>query len=208
VIYIYDEDITQLFSNPKDVTVLIDVDDTLIDLLPAWVDWLNEHHGLNVDYESITEWDMMKFFPTLTKEQVFAPLGDMLFWSGVKPKNGAERYLKMIIKQGFDCYLCSATHFNTVALKQNLVLRKYFPFISWDRVIITSHKDMIKGDILIDDGLHNFENVEAVKVVFDAPHNKYDRYVDNPFYDAYRVYNWKDVYNLLLKLAGLEPDDN
>lgn len=191
----------QIATSPSDIKVAIDIDDTLIDLLPAWVDWLNNHYGTNVDYKSITEWDMTKFFPTIPPNEVFAPLMDMLFWTTVKPKNGAVKYLKMLIKEGFDLYLCSATHYDTIGLKHNIVMRKFFPFFPWNNVIIAAHKHMIKCDVLVDDGLHNFNGVEAINVVFDAPHNQE---YENPYYDTYRVHNWKELYILLHNLVGIE----
>lgn len=41
------------------------------------------------------------------------------------------------------------------------LLFRWFPFITWDQVIITSRKQFIKGDVLIDDGIHNLESVIA-----------------------------------------------
>ena len=58
----------------KDYVVLVDMDDTIVDLLSRWVSFLNETHGLSVNPEEITDWNISLFFPTLTKEQVFAPL--------------------------------------------------------------------------------------------------------------------------------------
>lgn len=199
-------EIKQIATAPNNLTVLIDIDDVLIDLLPAWVAWLNERYNKNVDYTKINQWDMMAFYPLLSRREVFAPLGDMLFWSTVKPKKDAEKYLKMTIKQGFHCYLCSATHYETIEPKYKLVINKYFPFISWDDIIITSHKEMVNGDILIDDGLHNLINFEGVQVIFDAPHNQID--YKSQHYDTYRVSSWKEIYELLNRLVGIEPDDN
>lgn len=190
--------------SPKDIKVLIDIDDTLIDLLPAWVDWLNNKYGTSVKVDDIDDWAIANFFPEIPKKEVFAPLGDMLFWSTVKPKNGAEIYLEKLIKEGFDLHLCSATHYETIKPKYCLVIKKYFPYFPWDRVIITSHKDMIKGDVLIDDGAHNLETFEGVQVVFDAPHNQG---YENSHYDTYRVKSWKEIYSLLNGLVGFEADD-
>ncbi len=58
----------------SDITILIDIDDTLIELLPAWCKWLNNLYSLNVKPGEVTDWNIAKFFPTLTKEQIFEPL--------------------------------------------------------------------------------------------------------------------------------------
>lgn len=62
---------------PKDyshITLLVDMDDTIENLLPAWAEWLNKKHGTSVNADDITGWDIQKFFPTLTKDEVYAPL--------------------------------------------------------------------------------------------------------------------------------------
>lgn len=77
--------------------LLIDVDDTIEDLLSAWLKSLNDKYGTNVCNDEITDWDVAKFFPTLTREQVFEPLHCDEFWETVKPKPDAVEYVKKII---------------------------------------------------------------------------------------------------------------
>ena len=52
-------------------TILVDMDDTMEELLPAWVVYLNNKYHTNVNPNGITDWDIENFFPELTKEQVF-----------------------------------------------------------------------------------------------------------------------------------------
>ena len=59
------------FSN---ITVLIDIDDTIENLCEEWCNYLNRKYGTMVTYKDVTKWDMRKSFPNLTKEQVFEPL--------------------------------------------------------------------------------------------------------------------------------------
>ena len=37
----------------RNFKVLVDLDDTLTNLLQAWVDYLNRKHGLKVDYKNV-----------------------------------------------------------------------------------------------------------------------------------------------------------
>ncbi len=50
-------------------TLLIDADDTLWSLIDPWTVALNEKYNLNVKSEDITDWDICRFYPTLTKEE-------------------------------------------------------------------------------------------------------------------------------------------
>lgn len=58
----------------KKLTILIDMDDTLEDLLGAWVSYLNTQYGTNVHKEDIRQWDISVAFPSLSKTQVYEPI--------------------------------------------------------------------------------------------------------------------------------------
>lgn len=175
-------------------TILIDIDDTIENLCETWVDWLNKQYGTSVKYNEITKWDISKFFSNLTKEQVFEPLYNPKLWDYVQPKPGAVEYVKKLIDEGYNVYLCTSTDYRNVRPKYEGVIQKYFPYIKWSQVIIASHKQMIKADFLIDDGIHNLENGDYIKILMTAPHNK--------DYDAegngmYRADNWENVYKII-----------
>lgn len=78
------------------------------------------------------------------------------------------------------------------------LLFRRFPFISWDQVIITSRKQLIKGDVLIDDGIHNLEGGDYIKILMTAPHNRdYDAEANGMI----RVYNWKQIEEVINQLS-------
>lgn len=182
----------------SDITVLVDVDEVLIDLLFAWCKSLNNTHGLYVKPEEITDWDITKFFPTLTKEQVFEPLHTDHFWKTVEPKDEAVKYVKQLIDDGFNVYLCTTTDYRNVKPKYEYIILKHFPFISWRQVIVASRKQMIKADFLIDDGVHNHEGGDYIKILVSAPHNRgYDAKANG----MVRSENWKFTYDTVISLA-------
>lgn len=182
----------------SDITVLIDIDDTMTDLVTAWCEWLNILYDLNVSPEEITEWKIAKFYPTLTEEQVFEPLHIDRFWETVKPKDESVKYVKQLIDDGFNVYLCTTTDYRNIKPKYEHVLMKYFPFISWQQVIVTSRKQMIKADFLIDDAVHNHEGGDYIKILVSAPHNReYDAEANGMI----RSENWEFTYNTVIDLS-------
>ena len=70
--------------------------------------------------------------------------------------------------------------------------------MTWNDVIITAHKQLIKGDVLIDDGIHNLEGGDYFKILMTAPHN---RYYDADKNGMYRVSSWSDAYSVIQALA-------
>lgn len=88
----------------KHLTILVDMDDTIESLASAWVDYLNARHGTTTKLTDITGWDISKAFPTLTNEQVYAPLFEDDFWDCVKPIDGASETLQKLIADGHEVY--------------------------------------------------------------------------------------------------------
>ena len=177
-------------------TILIDVDDTIENLCDAWCKRLNKIHGTNVNWWDIEQWDLSVYFPKLTRLQLFAPLLEDDFWKTVKPKDKAAYYMQKLINDGYEIFLCTSTHYTNVKAKFEYVIKPYFPFIEWERVIVCDKKQMIKADYLVDDGIHNLVDGDYKKILFTAPHNKN---CDVEKYGFHRADNWEQVYDIITK---------
>lgn len=100
---------------------------------------------------------------------------------------------------GHEVYIVTATPYISVPEKMDDLLFRWFPFITWEQVIITSRKQLIKGDVLIDDGIHNLEGGDYVKILMTAPHNRdYDAEANGMI----RVNNWKEIEEVIADLSG------
>ena len=174
-------------------TILVDMDDTVTWLLPIWVSILNEKHNLCVDWRDIKKWDMSIPFPTLTKDQIYAPLMTEEIWDKVIPRGDSEFQLKLLYEEGYDIYICTTTDYRNVRPKYEKVIKKYFPFIDWGHMIITSNKQMIMGDFIIDDAPHNLiGGCQSHKILIDMPHNQ-----DCDEKGIVRFSNWESIRNYI-----------
>ena len=73
-------------------------------------------------------------------------------------------------------------------------LTQHFPFIHRDDVIITTKKQKIIGDPLIDDSVFNLIGGNYLKILFDHPNNhEYSEESD----DIFRVYTLKEAYEVI-----------
>lgn len=181
----------------KKLTILFDADDTVEDLLGPWLEILNSTYDTNVKPEDVTDWNVASFFPRLTKGQVFAPPYDSNFWSLIEPIDGSVRNLQKLITDGHDLYMVTASNYQTCAAKVERLL-EIFPFLDWNHIILASNKQMVKGDILVDDDPHNLVGGEYMKFLFDRPHN---RSFNENEHSIKRVYTWDEIYEKILKLA-------
>lgn len=182
----------------KSLIVLVDMDDTIEGLLQAWVDYLNEHHSTTVKRDNVTEWDVSAFFPSVPKKQVYEPLCDDDFWKTVKPFDNAAEYLQRLCDDGHKVLIVTTSDYRTIRSKMENVLFKYFPMFTWNDVIITAHKQLVCGDVFVDDGVHNLVGGSYKKLLMDAPHN---RRFDAEANGMTRVMDWSEAYIKICELA-------
>lgn len=173
--------------------IIVDMDDTATWLLPTWVSLLNKEHNLCVDWRDIKEWDMTKAFPTLSKNQIYAPLRTEAIWDLVIPRGESVSQLEYLHNHGYDIYICTTTDYRNIKPKYEKVIKKYFPFIDWGHMIIASNKQMIMGDFIIDDAPHNLiGGCQPHKILMDMPHNQ-----DCNEKGIVRFSSWKTIRNYI-----------
>lgn len=183
----------------RKLTVLVDMDDCIEHLSLAWSEYLNHKYNLNVPYEAINQWDVSKAYPTLTRGQVYGPLLEDDFWDWVKPIDGAADALLKLKNDGHDVLIVTASTYHTIKAKMEKVLFRYFPFLIWDDVIVTSRKQLIAGDVLVDDGVHNLYGGSYKKILMSAMHNMN---LDASSIGAVRVNTWSEAYDEICKIAN------
>ena len=174
--------------------ILVDMDDTIEQLLQAWVDGVNKEYGYRTAYDDVREWNVTAAFPGLTWEQVYAIPVRPGFWSTVQPIPGAAESLRRLMDAGHEVLIVTATPFESVPEKISGFLMEHFPFLRRDQIMITSRKQLIRGDVLIDDGVHNLEGGDYIKLLYTAPHNRaYDAEVNGMI----RVNTWDEVERVI-----------
>ncbi|MBO6014090.1 MAG: hypothetical protein J6P48_01345 [Oscillospiraceae bacterium] len=180
------------------MTILVDMDDVLEQLVEGMLRYVNARYGTTVSPEDITEWNLAKAFPALTREMVYSPEYDEDFWKTVEPMPGADRILRKLLDEGHEIYVVTATEYETLKQKMEDLLFRWFPYLDWSHVIIAANKQMIRGDVLIDDGPHNLTGKGIRKILFDRPHN---RSFDEKSVGAVRVKDWDEIYREICRIA-------
>ncbi len=183
------------------MTILVDLDDTIEQLLKALVARANERFGRNAAVDDVTDWSIVCAFPGIAKQQILDFMREPDFWDTVEPVPGAAEGLKRFMDEGHEVYIVTATEYEHVAEKMKGVLFRWFPFISWNQVIITSRKQMIRGDVLIDDGVHNLEGGTYKKILVTAPYNRdYDAEANGMI----RVNSWDEIVRAVDQMTEVQ----
>lgn len=184
--------------------ILFDADDVAENLLESWLDALNDRYGTSVKAEDVTDWDIMLAFPTLSKQQVYDILQEDLVWKNLMPVPDAQEYLQQLHDEGHELYMVTATDYRTSHVKIERIL-ELFPFLDTEHIIIAHHKQMITGDVLIDDNPRNLVGGHYFRILFDRPHN---RKFDEKKYGICRAVDWKQVHRLIYENLVFSSDGN
>lgn len=183
-------------KNSSCLTILVDADDTIHNLTDAWIWYLNDRYGTSVRRSDVTDWDFSKAFPDIRWDDVYEALFDVELWKRVKPLPGAVKYLKKLIDDGNEVYIVTASHPRTVDMKTQEAIFKNFPYLDYKHLIITSNKQMVAGDIIIDDAPHNLGG-GRLGMMMTAPHNIEVSDDALAELNAVRVDGWKEIYELI-----------
>lgn len=175
-------------------TILVDMDDTIENLVDAWINYLNNQYNYSINPEEVVEWNISCYYPTVSEDRLYEPLTNREFWKTVTPKQDAIEYLNKLKKDGYEIKIVTASHFGTIQYKMEEVLFRYFPFIPWKDVVIISDKTLLKGTCLVDDGLHNLIGGDYDRILYDTPHN---RNIDDKLFHLTRLSNWKEIYEYI-----------
>lgn len=162
----------------KQLTILLDLDDVLNNQNEIWVDVLDQRYGRKVSVEDITDWDMRLAFPGLNDGELYGPVHSGELISSMTATMDAVLYTKMWHDNGHKLYVVTSTSAENAEAKIQWLFRHYTWF-DRDRFIMCRHKNMVFGDILIDDAIHNLKamkwdgaNPNCMCVCMDKPWNR------------------------------------
>lgn len=182
----------------KKLRILCDADDTIENLTSHWLDELNRKHNKNVKKEDLKIWDLTTAYPDLTPEMVLEPLYCNEFWSRITPIEDSAYYLEKLLEDGHELFIVTASIYETFDAKVAKLL-ELFPFLKSEQIILAQYKQIISGDVLIDDAVHNLLGGSYRKLLFNQPNNSY---FNEKEYDITRVFSWKDAYEKISMMTA------
>lgn len=135
--------------------VVCDLDNIIINLMDPWLSWYNETWKDNKTLEDLKvysahEWELKEG----CGDRIFEFFEDMERYRNLPPLPGAVEGLKEIHNAGHEIIISTAVAGESASAKF-FWCRKYLPFVPMNHIMVGGRKDVIKGDILIDDAPKN-----------------------------------------------------
>ncbi len=115
------------------------------------------------------------------------------FFRTMPVMTGSQQVLKRLNDKYEIIVTSMATEFPVSLTDKQLWLCDHFPFISWRQVVFCGRKELIKGDLMIDDHFKNLDFFEGETLLFSQPHN-----INITETKHKRVDSWSDIEKVLL----------
>jgi 5'-nucleotidase len=172
----------------------IDVDDTLNQLSVPWSKWITKHHDPEFSLEKWTDWKLTNVAKGGEDLYKFLSLPGVFFH--VPVHKGAPEVTRLLAEQ-HEVYIITAFHHWDHGLKDKCQwLSANFPHIPSDHIIFCNKKNLVDVDVLIDDGVHNFDGYNGFPIMMERHWN---RHCDVPT----RAKTWWDVEKIFRNLNWL-----
>lgn len=177
----------------KKLIIAVDVDDTVANLIDAWLEIYNDEHGDNLREHEITDWDISKF--AKHGKNIYDYLKNPSLYDNVFPIKDSLNGINSIRKMGHRVIYVTASTIEQSGRKYQWLRDFGFVDSEYD-YIEAKDKSLICADILIDDGMHNIQSFRKVGILMNKSWNK--KYDYKP-----RCNNWKEVVEYIKKEENL-----
>jgi glycosyltransferase involved in cell wall biosynthesis/5'(3')-deoxyribonucleotidase len=200
-------------NNLSGLTVLVDMDNTLVDWDAEFIDRFNKHPTLAKKLMSSTEpvkdvqrivrnrkfFEIENNFPPNMKKEILEVIAEQGFFSSLKPFPGAISAMQDMVKAGINVRLVTSPHPTCpgpCAMEKYNFVAKNLGHGWIERVIIARDKTPIQGDFIIDDkpkikGVNKKPSWKHIH--FDQPYNRFLQENVAPKRLA-EWSNWRDLF--------------
>ena len=157
-----------MFRKHKPLKVALDCDDVLVPCIELAMQIQNKKLKFDppMTIDEITAWS-----PTGTRSDcILECFNNPSFFKKQKPYDGAQDFVRKLCEKA-EVYIMTAVPVCAMGVRAEMI-KKYFPEISDDHIILTKSKDLVNIDVLLDDAPHNILNSSAsFPVVMKRPWN-------------------------------------
>lgn len=157
--------------------IVVDQDQVLAKWVERILEWYNEDKGTSFTRDDITKWDMSSNLGPHSGDFLRSCMRYPELYRDLEPVEGALYGMKRLKELGHDVVIATAVpRCAGIAYHGKLEwIRRNMPWFDLKNFIAIQRKDLLVGDILLDDGPHNIEawnKTGRASVIFDAPWNR------------------------------------
>ena len=153
----------------KPLVVMVDCDDVLMPCIELAMQIQNKKYKFDppMVLDEITKWSPAGVRSDCILECFQKPA----FFRKQRPYPGAQEFIRKLCERT-EVYVCTAVPICAMSIRAEMI-KKFFPEIPEDHIIIGKDKSVIKADVHLDDGPHNIlDSTAEYPVVMRRPWNQ------------------------------------
>lgn len=191
----------------KKLRILLDLDAILVDLLSEWLAWYNQQWKDNLTIEDITSWHIHDHVKC--GNRIYEFFRGSKNYEKAKVIPGAAKAVRALHEDGHEIFIVSASSGST-AKSKHVHVGRVAEYLPSERIILAHRKDVVKGDVFIDDSPDNLRAYRAAwpaaKVMTIAyPYNRPLKDQVDVFAESYAQPEqaWEQIYTAIQKHAAV-----
>lgn len=177
--------------------IFVDMDGTLNNFLVGYLNYYNHYFNekVSLEDEDLLEYEIIKCIPNVDQVEARRRMNIIFetpgFWRNIPPRDGAAKALQWLYNN-HETYILTApwTPFIHCASEKLEWVKTNFPFFKLDNVIMSAHKHLFSGGVLIDDRPNYLKCWNGKKIAYHHPFNM------NCDVDG-RIFEWRDVKEVI-----------
>ncbi len=195
-------------TEPRKLTILVDLDAIVIDLIRPWLNWYNNIYNDSVTIDDIKTYEIEKHTKKTEKiYDIYKFFEEHQNYADCPVLPGAAEGLLELREAGHDIIIATASDGQTAHLKWPLA-RKAAPWLHESDIMVGSRKEKLFGDVLIDDAPKNivkyrnaWPNAHVLTIAY--PYNLNCRTIVNCYASDHNNTDkaWEEMCNYIHALA-------
>lgn len=183
--------------------IAIDLDSTLSNLESYWLQAYNADYGDLLAPDDLLSWETHLYVKPECGTNIYSYLNEATLYLRCEPREGSQEVLRGLLVDGHDLLIVSSCVKGAFDAKQEWLMR-YFPEIPRPNFIACHRKELIRADVLIDDGFHNLEHFPGLRILIDAPWNRSEYQERGTTLSILHGKNWGDIKQILEAISSAD----
>ncbi len=182
----------------KKLIIGIDVDDVLLPCTELLMKEFNKRTGNSFTSSDVKQWGF-KDFKEEERKIFFEILNEDTIYFQQKPFEDAQSFVREIAKN-HTIVVCSAMYPHLMSIRGEQI-KKYFPEIKSENIMLGSRKDLVHTDVLIDDNIENILKSKAsFPICLDKSWNQRE--------GVLRAKNYEEILKMIDEISNFEISSN
>ena len=154
--------------------IVLDMDDILTQTNQQWLDWYNRDYGDDRTLEDIKGWNTHYWVRPDCGQEIYKYLNSTGFYRTMKPVDWAIGGVRELFDKGHDVVIATASPINsyTAVEEKKEWIREYLPEFDLKNFMVCHRKDLLRGQVIFDDGAHNCQDFRGISVCLNRPWNR------------------------------------